>query len=92
MTRESADISSTAVSDDLAVALAAVASRALVTRRARALDWGPHSSQVDAWCWRALGAALDELELAEPVIYARLAQRQTRLLDDLRRDLELPSD
>ena len=78
-----------AVVDDLAVRLAAVASRALITRRVREIDWGPYGDRVEDWCWTALGDALDELELAEPVIYARLAQRQAGLLDQMRRELDV---
>ena len=78
------------VADDLALRLAAVASRALITRRAREMDWGPHGARVEEWCWAALGEALDELEMAQPVIYARLAQRQTGLLEQLRRELGVP--
>ena len=80
----------TAVADDLAVRLAAVASRALITRRVREMDWGEYGDQVEQWCWAALSEALDELELAQPVIYARLAQRQAGLLDQLRRELAVP--
>ena len=80
----------TAVADDLAVRLAAVASRALITRRVREMDWGEYGDQEEQWCWAALSEALDELELAQPVIYARLAQRQAGLLDQLRRELAVP--
>lgn len=80
----------TAVADDLAVRLAAVASRALITRRVREMDWGPYGDRVEEWCWTALGEALDELELAQPVIYARLAQRQAGLLEQLRHELAVP--
>ena len=80
----------TAVADDLAVRLAAVASRALITRRVREMDWGEYGDQVEQWCWAALSEALDELELAQPVIYARLAQRLAGLLDQLRRELAVP--
>ncbi len=82
----------TAVADDLAVRLAAVASRALITRRVREMDWGPYGDRVEGWCWTALGEALDELEMAQPVIYARLAQRQAGLLAELRRELEIAPD
>jgi hypothetical protein len=80
----------TAAADDLAVRLAAVASRALIARRARGMDWGPYGDRVEECCWTALGEALDELELAQPVIYARLAQRQTGLLAQLQRELDVP--
>lgn len=80
----------TAVADDLALRLAAVASRALITRRVREMEWGPYGDRVEDWCWTALSEALDELELAQPVIYARLAQRQAGLLEQLRRELAVP--
>lgn len=79
-----------AVAEDLAVRLAAVASRALITRRVRAMDWGSYGDRVEEWCWTALSEALDELALAQPMIYARLAQRQAGLLDRLRRELAVP--